>query len=257
MQIAVLADIHGNLPALLAVLAAIDDDPVDAIVVAGDAVGGPLVAETLTVLEERGEPVYWIAGNCEREAFAVHGGAPVDDDEPGRAALWSARALNDGRHHATLAAAPIARVLEGVLFCHGSPRRDDEILTRATPDEIIVDALTGARQPLVVGGHTHQQFIRHLHPGLTYANAGSVGLPYEGRPGAFWMVVTDGTPALRETGYDVRAAAELLRGSGFPDADAQLDGSLLEPVDPDWVTAYFEHTAGRGEHPGKSRRSDH
>ena len=86
MQIAVLADIHGNLPALLAVLAEIDDDPVDAIVVAGDAVGGPLVAETLTALEERPEPVYWIAGNCEREAFAVHGGAPADDDESGRAA---------------------------------------------------------------------------------------------------------------------------------------------------------------------------
>ena len=47
----------------------------------------------------------------------------------------------------------------------------------------------------------------------------------------------------------MRAAAELLRGSGFPDADAQLDGSLLEPVDPDWVTAYFEHAAGRGKHP--------
>ena len=112
MRIAVLADIHGNLPALLAVLAELYGDPVDAIVVAGDAVGGPLVAETLTTLEARPEPVYWIAGNSEREAFVVHSGGEATDDEPGRAAAWSARALDDGLHHATLAAAPIARVLD-------------------------------------------------------------------------------------------------------------------------------------------------
>jgi putative phosphoesterase len=254
MRIAVLADIHGNLPALLAVLGELDGDPVDALVVAGDAVGGPLVAETLTTLENRPEPVYWIAGNGEREAFAVHGGGQATDDEPGRAAAWSARALDDEVHHATLAAAPFSRVLDEVLFCHGSPRRDDEILTRATPDDAMLTALAGSDQALVVGGHTHQQFIRHLRPGLTYANAGSVGVPYEGRAAAFWMIVADGIPQLRETGYDIREAAEQLRRSGFPDTESLLDGSLLDPIDPDWVTALFEHTAGRREHPGEPRR---
>ena len=46
-------------------------------------------------------------------------------------------------------------------------------------------------------------------------------------------------------------AVEQLRRSGFSDADSQLDGSLLDPIDPDWVTALFEHTAGRREHPGE------
>jgi hypothetical protein len=146
-------------------------------------------------------------------------------------------------------------VLDEVLFCHGSPRRDDEILTRATPDDAMLTALAGTDQALVVGGHTHQQFIRHLRPGLTYANAGSVGLPYEGRPGAFWMIVAHRSPQLRETRYDVRGAAEQLRSSGFPDADSQLHGSLLDPIDPDWVTAYFEHAAGRREHPGEPHRT--
>jgi ABC-type transport system substrate-binding protein len=76
-------------------------------------------------------------------------------------------------------------------------------------------------------------------------------MPYEGRPGAFWLVVADGVPELRETTYDLDAAAAELRASGFPDADGQLAESLLDPVDPDWVTAFFEHAAGRGEHPGE------
>jgi len=135
------------------------------------------------------------------------------------------------------------------MFCHGSPRRDDEILTRATPDEVLVEALTGVAEPLVVGGHTHQQIVRHLSDGLTYANAGSIGLPYEGRPGAFWMVVDDGTPEIRETAYDLEAAVHELRAAGF-DFDDQLAPTLLDPADPEWVTAFFEHRAGRGEHPG-------
>ena len=107
VRIAVLADIHGNLPALRAVLAEIDQDPVDAIVVAGDVVGGPLVRDTLELLAARREPTRWIRGNCEREAVAIYDGAPVSDDPPGRAAAWSAKAL-DGRWRDELAAWPIS-----------------------------------------------------------------------------------------------------------------------------------------------------
>ena len=71
MRIAVLADVHGNAPALRAVLAELDRDPVDAIVVAGDVVGGPLIGPSLELLAARPEPVAWVAGNCEREAVAA------------------------------------------------------------------------------------------------------------------------------------------------------------------------------------------
>jgi putative phosphoesterase len=249
MRIAVLADIHGNLPALRAVLTELDREPVDTIVIAGDAVAGPLVGEVLELLATRPEPVHWISGNSEREAVAAWDGAATADDEPGRAAAWSAQAL-DRRWRDELASWPIALALDGVRFCHGSPRRDDEVLTRATPDAVLREVLDGVAEPLVVGGHTHQQVVRTVEGGTTYANAGSVGMPYEGRPGAFWLVVTDGVPELRATSYDLEAAGTELRASGFPDAGGQLADSLLDPVDADWVTALFEHGAGRGEHPG-------
>lgn len=92
-----------------------------------------------------------------------------------------------------------------------------------------------------------------LPDGRVVANAGSVGLPYEGRPGAFWMILSDGRPELRQTRYDVAAAADELRASGFPDLDEAIRESLLAPVDPAWVTALFEHQAGRGAHPGEPR----
>ena len=252
MRIAVLADIHGNVPALRAVLAELDRDPVDAIVVAGDVAAGPMVREALELLAARPEPVHWVSGNSEREALAVYDGAGHSDDSTGRAADWSARAL-DERWRAELGSWPISLVLDGVCFCHGSPRRDDENLTLVTPVDTIAEALGGTSERLVVGGHTHQQMVRELPDGRTYANAGSVGIPYEGRPGAFWMIVEDGKPVLRATDYDLYAALAELRSSGFPDVEDQLTESLVDPVDPDWVAAFFEHGAGRGEDPGPPR----
>jgi hypothetical protein len=182
---------------------------------------------------------------------AVYDGAPVSEDSAGRAAAWSAKAL-DARWRDELAAWPISLGLDDICFCHGSPGRDDEILTRATPDAVLLEAFKGIAKPLVVGGHTHQQMVRNVRGIVTYANAGSVGMPYEGRPGAFWMIVEQGIPDLRTTSYDLEAAAKELRASGFPDVDEQIVGSLVDPTDPEWVTAFFEHGAGRGKYPGEA-----
>src|ERR1700728_3685859 len=94
MRVAVLADIHGNLPALRAVLAELDGEPVDAIVVAGDAVGGPYPRDVLELLSPRSERLLWISGNAEREAVAAWDGAPTEEDQAGRAAAWTADALD-------------------------------------------------------------------------------------------------------------------------------------------------------------------
>lgn len=248
MRIAVLADIHGNAPALRAVLGELERDPVDAIVVAGDVVGGPLVDTTLELLAARPEPVSWVAGNCEREAVAVYDGAPAGDDPAGRAAAWSAQAL-DRRWRDALASWPITVGLGGVRFCHGSPRRDDEVLTRITPEDVLLEALSPSAEPLIVGGHTHQQIVRRVGSGVTYANAGSVGMPYEGRAGAFWMLVDESVPIPRESAYDLDAALAELRASGYPGLDEMVGESLVEPADPEWVATFFEHQVGRGPHP--------
>jgi predicted phosphodiesterase len=248
-----LADIHGNLPALRAVLAELDGEPVDALVVAGDVVGGAYPREALELLAARTERLVWISGNAERETVAAWDGAPTADDEPGRAAAFSARTL-DRRWRDELDSWPIAATLNGVRYCHGSPRRDDEILTPMTPDAALREVLADVGEAVVVGGHTHQQVIRAVDGAPTYVNAGSVGIPYEGRRGAFWLIMDGREPALRETGYDLGDAVEELRASGFPDVEGQLDGSLLEPVDPAWVAEFFEHGAGRREHPGEPRQ---
>lgn len=249
MRVAVLADIHGNLPALRAVLDEMEREEPDALVIAGDVMGGAYPREALELLAARPEHVVWVRGNAEREAVAAWEGAPVADDEPGRAAAWSALAL-DQRWRDGLASWPIAVTVDDVCYCHGSPRADDEILTRATTDAALRAALDGITEAVVVGGHTHQQLVRQLHEAPTYVNAGSVGMPYEGRPGAFWLMVEDGQPQLRATDYDLDAAVAELRVSGFADVESQLAESLLDPVDPDWVAAFFEHAAGRGPVPG-------
>jgi len=246
VRIAVLADIHGNLPALRAVLAELDADPVAAIVVAGDQVAGPFARATLDLLDSRTETVRFISGNGEREALAADPEAVPGGGASGTA-VWAARDL--GERRPALRDWPIRLSLDGVCFCHGSPRRDDEIITRATPDPVIAEMLADTDERLVVGGHTHQQMIRSVDADRVYANAGSVGLPFEGRPGAFWMLVADGTPQLRVSPYPLEAARAEMATTGFPGLDDFLEGSPFDPLDPDWVTALFEHHSGRGTRP--------
>jgi len=188
--------------------------------------------------------VHWLRGNCEREAVAAFDGVAQPDDQAGRDAAWSARAL-DRRWRDELDQWPVALSLDGVRFCHGSPSSDEELITRLTPDQVLMELLAGVSERLVIGGHTHQQMVRPLRDGLTYANAGSVGLPYEGKAGAFWMTVNAGVAQPRETGYDLDAALAELRASGYPALDDTLKESLLAPADPDEVSAFFERAAGR------------
>ena len=243
-RIAVLSDVHGNLPALRAVLADLERERVDKIVVTGDVVAGPLVRQALDLLLSLPKTVRFVRGNCEREAIAVFDGEQPTDDAEGRVAAWSAQAL-DGPRRDAIDSWPPTLEQDGVRFCHGSPRRDDEVLTRLTPDAALAEALTGVGERLVVGGHTHQQLVRSVGDHV-FANAGSVGLPYEGRRGAFWMMIEDGVPSPRETRYDLEQALAELRASGFPDLDEHLRESLLEPADPVYVAEVFERAAGRG-----------
>ena len=221
MRVAALHDVHGNLPALEAVLAEVASLGVDRIVCGGDAVAGPFPRETLDLLLR--SDVGFVRGNADRELKE-----------------WVAAQL-DPRSIEFLTTLPTTVSVDGVLYCHGSPRSDEEILTRVSPDERLREALAGVEERLVVGGHTHVQFEREVD-GRRFVNAGSVGMPYEGVRGAFWALVGDGKVELRRTPYAVDAAVTAIRASGYPDAE-QLAGWLLEPEDPDEVSRYFESIA--------------
>jgi diadenosine tetraphosphatase ApaH/serine/threonine PP2A family protein phosphatase len=131
-----------------------------------------------------------------------------------------------------------------VLFCHGSPRSDTEIITSLTPDERLGEILSsgaadaGGNPPTVVGGHTHRVFDRRAYR-WRFINAGSVGMPYEGYRGAFWALLGPDVE-LRHTAYDVPAAIDELRAGGFDDVDEMFEESLLQPMDPDQVAQLFE-----------------
>jgi diadenosine tetraphosphatase ApaH/serine/threonine PP2A family protein phosphatase len=114
-----------------------------------------------------------------------------------------------------------------------------------TPDEIIEEILSGVTESVVVAGHVHHQFDRKVGS-KRWLNAGSVGLPCEGRPGAFWLLLDSSVPNFRCTEYDIGAAVERIRATGIPDPDELLRASLIEPTPRDEVATLFEAMGSRG-----------
>jgi len=245
MKILALDDIHGNPDALDAVLGDPRAEGADAVLVGGDSVPGARAREALDRLNGLAVPVQWVRGNGEREvAAAIAGplglGSEVADRVASTAAVTAAE-LGAARAY-ELGELPLTQTIDGVLFCHASPRRDDEMLTRLSPPERWAKALAGISAALVVGGHTHQQDDRGVG-GIRFINAGSVGLPYEGDGDARWLWIENGVPELRRTAYDHVAAGRRMLDTGYPDVES-IEGSLIEPVDAIVVTRLFEQQAG-------------
>ena len=199
MRVAALYDVHGMVHALEAVLAEVDSDVV---LFGGDVVAGPFPRETWDLAESLPNARF-VRGNAEREpeAFVAERLAP---ELLARMADW-----------------PETVELDGVLYCHATPRSDLEIVTDATADEQLAEMLGGVDVSLVVGGHTHMQQRRGR-----YVNAGSVGMPYEGEVAAFWALVVDGEPELRRTPFDVERAIAEIAASSWPPAAEFVEENL-------------------------------
>jgi putative phosphoesterase len=179
MHIATLYDVHGNIRALEAVLQEIPDDAT--IVVGGDVAVGPHPSETLERLRSLGDRALWLRGNADRELTPGEPGlAPAEAIEPVRAKLTDEQI-------AFLYGLPPTVQIDRVLFCHATPRNDVDVFTELTPEERVAPLFADVDADVVVCGHTHMQFDRTI-AGKRVINSGSVGMPYEDLPGAYWTL---------------------------------------------------------------------
>jgi putative phosphoesterase len=236
VRIAALYDVHGNPPALEGVLAEVADEGVDLVVFGGDVAAGLLPAETIDLLMSLEGPARFVRGNADRELVQMYDGV-TEPDEHGLADTWTISQL-DRRHRDFLASFEPTVVVGDVCFCHATPRDDEPIFTRRTPDARVRELIGAIEQRVVVCGHTHMQFDRTVN-GIRVVNAGSVGMPY-GTTDACWALV-DGTDVeLRRTPYDLQAAAERLRRSGLSITETLLAENVLAAPSEDEAIAYFE-----------------
>jgi putative phosphoesterase len=216
MRVAALYDIHGNLPALEAVLAEVERERVDAIVIGGDIASGPPQPREVVDLVRSLPQARCIRGNADRLRDPEHAGdeglawllGRLDDDQVG----W-------------LVSLPFSVVLDETLYVHATPQDDTTAITELTTDERLAELLAGVEQRRVVAGHTHMQLRRHVGE-MLFVNAGSIGWPYEGTPGARWAILDEGVE-LRRTDYDRERAAELVRSSGHPRAEEIASENIL------------------------------
>jgi predicted phosphodiesterase len=233
VRVAAIYDVHGNLPALEAVIQDIREADVDQIVVGGDLVPGPMPRETLSYLLNLDLPVGFIHGNGELAMLAqmaaadesvvtywgTTSGRPLPEQyRP--VYRWTVQQLYPD-YESVLASWPKTLTLEipdlgTVLFCHSTPRSETEIFTRLTAEEKLLPLFEDLNVSVVVCGHTHMQFDRMI--GKTrFVNAGSVGEPY-GAAGAYWLLLGPDVQ-LRHTSYDLTTAAERIRATDFPGAE--------------------------------------
>ncbi|MDQ3733892.1 MAG: metallophosphatase family protein [Actinomycetota bacterium] len=248
MSTVVLSDIHGVLPALEAVLAEPDVAAAELIVLTGDIAAGPMPVETLDRLVGLGERVLWVRGNADRELVALAGGGTTSIPDP--IAPWAAAQLRPDQVELLAGLPhPVIRSVEGfgdVVFCHGTPRDDEEVVLVDTRMQRWREALSTVDDSVstVVCGHTHMPFARLVF-GRLVVNPGSVGMPY-GRAGAHWALLEDGAVQLRRTSFDDDAAcAEIEARSGYRDAAKWADFFIRSRGTDEEALALFGPRDGR------------
>lgn len=231
MRIAALYDIHGNLPALNAVLADVARNRADRIVIGGDVVPGPMPHETLERLRSLESPVEFIRGNGElavlAEAEGKDSGVPARYREGIR---WNAAQLqSDDRALLTRWPATVRIPIAGlgkVLFCHATPNNPHDVFTRVTPEKSALSLIGNLDVDLIVCGHTHMQFDRYIGR-IRVVNAGSVGMPF-GQAGAYWALL-GADVELHRTLYDLEEAASQIRLTRYPEAESFAGQNVLRP----------------------------
>ena len=238
MRVAALADVHGNAPALAAVLAELERDEPDLIVFGGDLTWGSLPRETLALVRELEIPARFVRGNGDRSV-----GTYLEGRGTWMAAAHGAEDLELLASFEPTVTVDVAG-LGQTCFCHGSPRSDEECVTERTPAERVREFMADREERVVVTAHVHVQYDRKVD-GVRLLCPGSVGLPYEGAVGnAYWALLGPDVE-LRRTEYDVEAAVAEMRTTDDPSVE-QIVELMLSPPSPDEVIADAEERVFAG-----------
>lgn len=231
MRVAVLSDIHGNLPALHAVLDSLAHDAPDEIWCLGDLVGyGPHPNECCSLVRERADVC--LIGNHD---LGVLGRISLDVFAPDAAvsARWSEGVLEEGARSYLESLSPSA-LREGVGLYHASPR--DPVWEYVLSPAVALAALAGTEEDVVLVGHSHvalsfgweERFLGLAPEGTEVdlagerrlLNPGSVGQPRDGDPRAAWLVLDLDArrAAFRRVPYDIGRTQAAIREAGLPEA---------------------------------------
>ncbi|GIH04840.1 phosphoesterase [Rhizocola hellebori] len=239
-KVAVISDVHGNIPALEAVLAEIDASGAELIVHCGDLTWGPQPERTIKLMHDL--TAVFVRGNADRMVVQlVRDGRPPEPNRPRDGWMPSQHSPEAVEF---LAAMPFTLVVEvtglgAVRFCHGSPRSDTECVTPATSAQRFAELAEGIDERVIVTGHTHLQFDRRVGDWRS-VNPGSVGLAYhESEPGtAFWALLGPDVQ-LRQTRYDLAEAVAQARQVGDPSVEVQVR-LMTQPPTPAEIIADAE-----------------
>jgi predicted phosphodiesterase len=246
-RVVALYDIHGNLPALDAVLAQPEVARADVVVVGGDNLLGPMPREVLDRLMSLGSRARFIRGNCDRMMVDAFDGNPTTRAPAAvqENIKWAAGQLDKGQRD-FLAELPLTLTVSvesigPVLFCHATPSSDEPIFTVRTPADRVASMLGDVEAGVVVCGHTHMQFDR-LVGNVRIINAGSVGMPF-GPRGAHWLSVGPSVDFQR-TSYDFQSAAERIAKTSYPQAEMFASKHVVNPPSEEEMLAVFEGVRG-------------
>jgi predicted phosphodiesterase len=235
-RIALVSDVHGNVPALTACLEDAIAEGVEAIVFMGCLTWGPEPSVVLRLTQSLSLPTFFIQGNGERAVLELADGVRDISEYDETLNRWMLERHRASGVNALRGLAPSLSIevigVGRMRLCHGSPRSDIELLTPATPQGRLRAAFAGVEEEIVAHGHTHLQYQRDV-AGKRVIGPGSVGLPYsDGLPGARWAVVGPGVE-LRTTSYDLEDAVRAAHDAGYPDgAYSRYVATLRQPPTP-------------------------
>lgn len=249
MRVAALYDIHGNLPALEAVLADIRRLDVDLVVFGGDVLPGPMPRECMDLMGGLDVPARCIRGNCDRIALEYVRGEGLAG-LPERFVpmfTWCAGQLKD-EHVEEMSGWPLTFTVDvagvgRVLFCHATPHNDSDIFLPTTEEAKLVPIFEAVDADVVVCGHVHMQFDRQIGT-KRVVNAGSVGSPYA-PPGAYWVLLDEGIE-LKRTAFDADAAAKRIAATGFPGSEDAARDVISPPSEASMIEMFSPRAIGAG-----------